>query len=692
MIINNAHNLSEINYSMRFFFLICTFFLLNYSVYCQDEDNPCKVKNKQAEKIFKKATNEYKSGNISNSAKLFKETIDEEPDYVDAYYALGKIYLRKSFFNLSSVKRNFKKVEELCPTYDPEIYYYLGDIYLGEADGYYNKGDFKHAEKKYDSAYFYFKEFIKDPDKIKSEAKYNHADSVVKYTKTLKDITSKPVPFNPVFVKGISTSLDEYLPVITPDNNMAFFVRKFKAPLSKSSLFKTEDKYMEKFMFSIRDAKGDFDIGKEMEHPFNTTDNQGAATITIDNKTLYFVVCEWLKDNSYFNCDICMSEFINERWSDIKNLGLKVNGNKTWETQPSISNDGKTLYFISDRNGGYGGYDMYKTTKDAKGEWGLAENMGPYINTSGNEKSPFIHTDDQTLYFSSTGLPGLGGYDIFMSKRGSDNKFGLPRNLGYPINTQSDDVGFFVSTDGHYGYFASNKYKGPGGWDIYYFDLYPEARPDSVLFVKGNVKEELKNETNEESDNAPIFAKVELKNIKTNQVKEIPVDSITGKYVIATAFKNDYMLTVKSDSFAYISKYISKKDTNFQKVAQVDFEIKSIEVGESYQLNDILFAFGNYDLEEDSKRTIDGFIDFLNDHPTMKVSINGHTDNVSGADFNQTLSENRAKSVYDYMIEKGVDALRLTYKGFGITKPVATNETEEGRTKNRRTEFVIIEK
>ncbi|NTW33685.1 MAG: hypothetical protein HGB12_13875 [Bacteroidetes bacterium] len=508
---------------LRFLFLTCAFIFLSYFLYSQEEENQCKVKNKQAEKIYNKAVSEYKSGNITISAKLFKETIDEEPDYVDAYYALAKIYLRKSFFNLSSVKRYFKKVAELCPTYDPDVYYYLGDIYLGE--------------DKYDSAYFYFKEFIKDPDKIKSEAKFNHADSVISYTKTLKDITSKPVPFNPVYVKGISTSLDEYLPVITSDNEMAFFVRKYKAPPSKGALYKTEDKYLEKFMYSVRDANGDFDEGKEMEYPFNTAENQGAATITIDNKTIYFVLCEWLKDNSYFNCDICMTELKNERWSDVKNLGPKVNGNKTWESQPSISNDGKTLYFISDRKGGYGGYDIYKTTKDSLGEWMLPENMGPYINTSGNEKSPFIHTDDQTLYFSSTGLPGLGGYDIFMSKRGANGKFGLPRNLGYPINTQSDDVGFFASTDGHYGYFASNKYKGPGGWDIYFFDLYKEARPDSVLFIKGNVKEESKNENQDDLSNIPIFAKVELKNIKTNQVKEIPVDSITGKYVIATVCK-----------------------------------------------------------------------------------------------------------------------------------------------------------
>jgi outer membrane protein OmpA-like peptidoglycan-associated protein len=615
-----------------------------------------------------------KAGDYYAAAKLFKETIDVEPEYVDAYYAIGKIYLRKSFMNLASVKRYFRKVIELCPAYDIYIYYDLGDIYLGD--------------EKYDSAYYYMSEFIKDPDKIKKTEDYNHADSVVTYTKTMKQLKSKAVPFNPVYVKGISTSADEYLPLISPDNEMAFFVRKMKKEKSKNDGPGTpSDNYQEKFMYSERNINGDFDVGNEMPYPFNTNENQGAASITIDNKTLYFVFCDYIKKTGYYNCDICESERKNGSWSEIKNLGTKVNGENTWESQPSISSDGKTLYFISDRSGGYGGYDIYKTEKDTGGKWSVPENLGPNINSSGNEKTPFIHTDNQTLYFSSNGWPGLGGYDIFYAKKEPNGKFGKPKNIGYPINTEADDVGFIVSTDGHYGYFASNKYSGPGGWDIYNFDLYPEARPDTVLFIKGNVKDEQSDE--------PVKAKVELKNVETKQVTEIPVDSATGKYVIATLLRNDYILTVKKEDYAYTSKYISKEDSVISKEptkVKVDFEIKPIQVGQAYRLNDIYFAYGKYYLTEDSKRIIDGFIDFLNDHPSMKVAIFGHTDNTSDADLNLKLSENRAKEVYDYILMKGVDVSRLSYKGFGLTKPIASNDTEQGRAKNRRTEFVIIEK
>jgi len=665
---------------VNFLILFCFFICQNTAVYSQEGDS-CTVDNKKAVKLFNQGASELKSKNIPEAAKLFKEAMDMEPDYAAPYYGMGKIYMKK-YSNpsndrknmLASVKRYYRKVVQLCPSYDIECFYILGDIYLGE--------------ENYDSAYYYMNEFIKDPDKIKKDAEYNHADSVVNYTKTLKTLKTKTVPFNPIYVKNISSPLDEYLPLISPDNELAFFTRRTKLPKSKDVTWSQEDKYKEKFMYSERGDNGEFDAGTEMPSPFNTTENQGAATITVDNKTLYFVYCEYAKKSTYYNCDICMSAKQNDgTWSAIKNLGKKVNGDSTWESQPSISSDGKTLYFISDRKGGYGGYDIYQTTKDSSGNWTLAQNLGANINSKANEKTPYIHSDNLTLYFSSLGWPGLGGYDIFYARKGLDGRFGKPKNIGYPINTEYDDVGFTVSTDGHYGYFASNKYTGPGGWDIYYFDLYPDARPDTVLLVKGNVKDVVKD--------APTGARVELKNVKTKQITQIPVDSISGKYVFATLFKSDYTLTVKKDDYAYTSKYISKDDTtmtNKPTAVKIDFEVKPIAVGEAYRLNDIYFAYGSYELTKDSKIIMDGFIDFLNDHPTMKISINGHTDNVSSAEYNQTLSENRAKAVYDFLIENGISASRLTYKGYGLTKPIASNATEAGRAKNRRTEFVIIEK
>jgi len=268
--------------------------------------------------------------------------------------------------------------------------------------------------------------------------------------------------------------------------------------------------------------------------------------------------------------------------------------------------------------------------------------------------------------------------DIYFSKMEDNGKWMKPRNIGVPINTESDDVGFFVSTDGSKGYYSSNS---SGNFDLYTFDLYPEARPQRVALIKGEITSE---------NGEPIKANVELKNTETKAVIQIPVESSTGKYAMVALLKNDYVLTVKKEGYAYETKYIDSKDTTAPAKHNVDFTISTIEEGKSYRLNDIYFATNSYELNRECKLVIDAFIEFLTDNSSVVVEIQGHTDNIGGDNENMTLSENRAKSVYDYIVANGIASSRLKFKGYGKTKPVATNDTEEGRSKNRRTVFVIL--
>jgi outer membrane protein OmpA-like peptidoglycan-associated protein len=279
---------------------------------------------------------------------------------------------------------------------------------------------------------------------------------------------------------------------------------------------------------------------------------------------------------------------------------------------------------------------------------------------------------------------GLGGFDIFYSKLGENNKWAKPKNIGYPINTTADELGLFVSTDGKTAYFCSNKYKGPGGWDLYSFSLYDKAKPEKVLLIKGTVKKEGTDEY--------LIADVELKNVKTKKITYIPIDTNTGKYIAIVPFKDDYILTVKKPGFVKDTKYIAQQDSLFEEPTEIDFDIKELKVGETYKINDIYFLTNSYDLTESSMTVLNEFIDFLNDNGRINISIHGHTDNVGNDADNLILSENRSKSVYDYMVLKGVDPKRLSYKGFGETKPVASNDTPQGRARNRRTEFVIMSK
>ena len=649
--------------------LISLLLVFSGPVRSQNSDSCSHSYDKKTEKNYDEGIDFFKRGNYTEAVQIMKGLVNKEPDFTDAWYVLGVSYFKRSNSNFKEARKDFFKVLELCPSYNVYTYYYLAEICYGE--------------EQYDSTVRYCEAFLKDVDKIKTDKDYSRAADLLKYSRFYLQMLNHPVPFDPTVVEGISTPENEYLPMITADNQMAFFTRETKMAGERNTLIQA-DKYKEKFMFSRLQADGKFDSGEEMPEPFNLNDNEGGATLTVDNKTLYYTVCKYNTNNTYYNCDIYYSELVDGEWTPIKSVSDKINMPTTWESQPSISSDGKTLYFVSDRPGGYGGYDIYKSVKNDSGEWSAPINLGPTINSSGNEKSPFIHPDGKTLYFSSDGWMGMGGYDIFYSHLNADGTWSKPVNIGYPINSPDDEVGFFVSTDGQKGYFASNKLKGPGGWDVYSFDLYDKARPEKVLFVSGTVKSETETEM--------ANTRIELKNMETKKVSEVPLDTVTGNYVAVAPFNNDYIMTVKKEGYVYETRYIAKADSAYRMPAHLDMEIHQIELNKSYRINDIYFEFNSFELTDESKAVLDLLIEFLRENPSIYIEIQGHTDNIGNDADNLRLSSNRAKSVYDYLIANKTDSKRLTYKGYGKTLPVASNDTEEGRARNRRTVFVIIRK
>jgi outer membrane protein OmpA-like peptidoglycan-associated protein/tetratricopeptide (TPR) repeat protein len=630
----------------------------------------CKVKlDKKTERIYQDGIDYLRKGSYNLAGQQMRNVVKTEPGCVDAYFVLGLINFKKSDNNFREAEKNFRKVIELCPGYDVYAYFYLGEIYYGQ--------------ENFELASQYLTEFLKDVDKIKKDEDYNRAADLLKYSDFYVGMTKNPVPFEPKVVEGISTAGNEYLPILSPDNQMALFTREIKIAPGKNNLVQ-EPKLKEKFLFSMRNDNGQFDQGEEMPEPFNINDNEGGATLTADNNTLCYTVCKYDNVKKYLNCDIYVSENSGGYWSPIRSLSEKINLAGSWESQPTISADGHTLYFVSDRVGGFGGYDIYRVVKSDSGVWGTPINLGAVINSKGNEKSPFIHPDGKTLYFSSDGLMGLGGYDIFYAKLDDNGTWSKPVNIGYPINSPEDEVGLFVSTDGTQGFFASNKYNGKGGWDLYSFDLYNAARPERVLFIKGNVKSELLAE--------PLKARIELKNLETKRISQIPMDTLTGDYVAVAPFNSDYIMTVKKPDHVYESKYISKVDSIFRTPVRLDMEIQPIELNKSYRINDIYFPFNSIALTPESKVILDQLLEFLTENSTISIQVQGHTDNIGNDAGNLKLSENRAQSVYNYLREQGISETRLSYKGFGKSMPVATNDTEEGRAKNRRTVFVIISK
>ncbi|PCH66325.1 MAG: hypothetical protein COC01_08330 [Bacteroidetes bacterium] len=632
--------------------------MLSFSAHAKTGDDGCRTKNKKAIKLFQEGMAYYKLKNYKNSKPLLLDAIQKDGKFVRARNLLAIIYREE--YDYKNSLAQFKKVIEYCPDFSDGIYFKMGlvSFELGE----------------YEGSIQFFEEYI-SRESTKESHLLDRAKAYIEKAGFLKNMYNNPVPFNPVSLKNLSTASDEYLPVISPDNELAFFTRRYV----KNDRNSPYPRLVEEFSYS-KWQNGFYNEGNAMEYPFNSGNNEGGATVTIDNKILFFTACK--RSNSFGSCDIYYSEFNGIKWGSIENVGPVINS-KEWDSQPSVTSDGMVLFFSSNREGGYGGSDIYRSKKDSLGKWGEIVNMGPLINTAGNEKSPFIHQDSETLYFSSDGLQGMGGLDIFFTRKQENDKWTKPINLGHPINSYEDDIGFFVSTDGKTGYFASNKYEGKGGWDIYSFGLYEEARPQKVLFLKGN----LKDEKGQPMENA----KIEMINTITNEKFEIPIDS-TGKYVMCIKFKNDMVMKVKQEDKLPITHYIALEDTSFEGPKTIDLDLKPIEIGEKFVVNNVYFETNSYSLSDKFRFEVEDIVEFLESHPRIRIDIQGHTDDVGDDEDNLILSENRARSVQEALVKKGINEKRLTHKGYGESKPISTNETAKGRKDNRRTEFVIIDK
>lgn len=655
----------------------------------QDEDEKQVKKicnedlNKKAIKLYEKALDKKKYKK-QERLEFLTEAIQLEPDFPEAHLRMGfemEVRLRVEEKPYKPLIQPFMAAIKYCPQIHSEPYYFMGFAY-------YEAGNNDSAKK-------YLQKFIdfKDEDDAKFGKNYNfYLGNAQGMIKTIKKESSlkKGVPFNPKVVNGVSTERDEYLTYVSPDDQNCFFVRK-QPIVSKNQVY-ASDREKEVFMIAKRDKTGQFTKGEPLPEPFNVTDdNQGGCTISIDNKHLYFAM---MKDEggAQPNVDLYVSDNIEDYWTDIRKLSATVNDPKYWDSQPTIASDGITLYFASDRPGGFGGIDLYVTVKDPRtGTWSVPKNLGPSINTKGNEKTPFIHSDSHTIYFSSDGHYGFGGYDIYFARMDESGKWSEPENIGAPINGPGDDSGFFVSKDTKTAYFFSYNEgkvagKGVGRYDMYSFDLYAEARPNEVVFFEGDVKDH--------AGEAVAGAVVEIKNTVTKEKTYAVVDSTSGKYMAAVQVKHKdkLIITVKKDSVAFNTTVVDMKNvTVTTKIPEVKLTVQKSDKGKSFVINDIHYKTNSAEIEESSKLILQSFAEYLLENPNLSVEIQGHTDNVGNPKDNLALSSNRAFSVKQYIESFKVPGKRISAKGYGQTAPIADNKTENGRAQNRRTEFLIVD-
>ena len=635
------------------------------SLSAQEKEDLCPVSdNKKARKLYEKALDVART-NKNEARALLTEALELDPDFARANYVLADILIKSK--KNSEAEPFLKKCAAICPDLDPLLFYKLGSI--------------QFAAKNYRDSQNNLSKFL-DSKAGKEKERSDAREQLLASTFFVEGF-AKPVPFNPKPLNSISTEADEYLPIITADNKRAYFTRRTFEKDKFTGGINTDVKSVERFSWSNVQGDTAFEAGQPMPPPFNKNSNEGGASLSADNRILFYTICK-KEGAELLNCDLWYSVFGKDSWSEIKNAGASINGKNSWDSQPSLSADGKTLYFSSNRPGGIGELDIWKSVKDKDGNWGAPENLGPEINTPASEKSPFFHSDGQTLYFSSTGHLGYGSYDIFFAKLDKETGWQKPKNIGYPINSEKDDLGFFVSTDGKTGYFASDKLKGLGGWDVYAFDLYKEARPERVFFLSGELKDE--------NNNIVTDGRVEIQNVRTKEITSIDVDTLTGKYVAVMAFNEDHIVTVKQKGKAFSSEYLSVADSSLNKPKKMDMQVDEIKVGKAYKINNLTFGVNSADFTAQTIFIIQELAVFLKENPNIHIAVHGHTDNVGDPTLNLKLSNERAKRVYDILLMEGITSNRLTWKGFGMTKPKATNLTEKGKAMNRRTEFVITEK
>lgn len=548
---------------MKRFVLIVLFFALASSAFAQHP--------KKAVKAYEAAEEAFMKRDYKKAHQQALKAVIEDPDYAEAWLLEGEIGMETQDSDLAIL--GYEKALASDSMAFPPAAITLARLY-----------DKQGAYKREIALLRWYQ-----------SKNFNHAANNATVAELLDLATFRdyalthPVAFEPESIgAAVNTNDDEYVNMLAFDGSQLLFTRKM--PVGNG--------FQKDFLFVSQQNDEQWSEPQQLafsDFPENV--DPGAAFISADGKKLYLTGCGWSRDSS---CDLYVSEWKDGRWAMPKRLSEGIN-TRSWESQPCVSSDGKELYFVSRRSGQA---DIYCAKRNADGTWGEPQNVGEPINTKGTEMAPFLHPDGRTLYFSSDKHIGMGGFDLFMSRRGEDGQWQKPVNLGFPINTSGDEINFFVAADGKTAFISSQREGGMGGYDIYTFELPEEIRPDSA----------------------------------------------------------NYLATV---------------------------DVVELAPGDAVVLQNIQFEFNSSALTADSESGIQILTEFLKRNPDLKVELAGHTDNVGSESYNLKLSSDRAESVRKALIANGIDENRLTAKGYGATKPLTPNDTDEHRALNRRTEMVV---
>ena len=635
--------------------VLLIFLLLFFGLHSKSQwYDPQKVDH-NATTILNLAINKAQSGDLTTGIKMINEALKTEPKFVDAYLSLAGMYADLKDYK-SSVA-NFEKAIQLDGIYTD---YYLLPYSISLA----GDGRFNDALNAVNS-------FLKNPKinerSTKSgEFRKRTYEFAVDYEKLHPQ---KDYIFNPENLgDSINTEHLEYFPSLTIDGKKIIITRR---------IANNEDFYESDFI------DGKWSKSRPLPGNINSpTFNEGAQNISQDGKWLIFTGCNY--PGGFGSCDLYISYLTKQGWSAPQNMGNTIN-TESWESTPSLSPDKKDLYFSSNATGGYGGKDIWVSHKNENGKWETPVNLGPEINTAADESTPFMHADNETLYFNSNGHPGYSDKpDLFMTKKLSDGNWSKPENLGYPINTIDDEGSLIISADGKTAYYSSDRKDTKGGLDIYTFTLPDRLQPLRTLWVKGKVFDKKTTQG--------LPSTVELTDIKSGKIVSKLQTDEEGNYLVTLPVGKDYAFNVLRKGYLFYSENYNIPETTTDSDFVADIPLQPIEVNASIVLKNVFFDSKSTELKPESIAELDKVVRLMIENPTIKILISGYTDNVGAPADNLKLSTGRALSVVNYLISKQIDKTRFSHKGFGEEKAIGDNSKEAGKALNRRTEVSVISK
>ncbi len=662
----------------RIFLLLVFLFAFN-GVFAQSYSTR-KNTTKRALKYYQSGRESANAGDHERALKFFAKAIKEDPKLIDA-----KINLANLNYDMGDYEKAIGAYDEvliIAPDYDPDLYYNLGMAH-------WKSQHFAKANQNFNT-------FLKK--EIKPTKRVRRAKTYIRNAAFAEKAYANPVPYNPERLSdSINTMLQEYLPAISADDETFIFTRNERGD--------------ENFFISQRTANG-WSIAKPLD-AINSSLNEGAQTLSADGRWFIFTACN--RKGSYGSCDLFYSrrKGSSDSWTEPRNMGKPINS-RAWESQPSLSPDGRTLFFVSAREGGQGGRDIWMSNRLPKNKWSEPVNLGDVINSVGDEQSPFMHFDGETLYFMSDGHPGMGETDLYFSKLQEDGSWSEPENLGYPINTEDHEGALFVARDGKTAYFATDRLAKQHGdvvaegnpfkqinsrvnLDIFKFELPKAARANEVTYVKAIIRDAQTKE--------PLSATAQMTDLATQEASYEGYVGKSGSLLVCLPMGGDFALHVSKKGYLFHSENFSLREmTSLADPFLLEIFLEKIPVKEEVVtttttpppapkpviLKNVFFTTGSAVLRSQSMTELMKLKYLLEKESTIRIQINGHTDDVGDDAANQQLSQDRAKAVYDWLIEQGIAASRLSFKGFGESQPIDSNETDEGRQRNRRTEFVIL--